>query len=182
MENAIIAKFPVHPIIIGKIEKAYGVYGWVKVISFTDKISSIFDYSPWFVQFKSQWKILQLESSKLMRTYYIVKFNDFTNREFAMLFAKLYLVIDNTQLPLLCHGEYYWKDITGCQVITITGVNLGYVISIIETSAYDILVIKKNDNNFIKKNNYLIPFIQEKIIKKIDLFIKMITVDWNIEF
>lgn len=179
MKSTVTIQFPVNPTIIGKIVGVYGVRGFVKVISFTDKMNNVFNYTPWFVWFKSKWKLLQVESWKLIRQYYIVKFIDLNNREFAMLFSKLNLVIDRSQLPSLCDNEYYWRDIIGCQVITITEMTLGFVYSIIETAAHDILVVNVNKNDITKIKNYLIPFVLNKIIKNINLITNTIIVDWD---
>lgn len=173
-------KIPVNPVIIGKIVGVYGVLGWIKVQSFTKKIDKIFNYVPWFVFCKSRWRLLQLESWKFNGKLYIVKIVDFTNREFAKLFVQCSIMIDRTQLPILRSGEYYWRDIIGCQLITIKQKTLGYVFSITETPVYDLLIIKANQNCFYKTKHYLIPFIQNKIIKKIDLISNIIIVDWYI--
>lgn len=181
MKSAVFKKVPINPIIVGKIGKTYGFQGWVKLISFTEKNSDIFNYSPWFVELKSQWTLLQLESSRLIKKRYIVKFLDFTNREISMLLTTLNVVVDSTQFPVLCSGEYYWKDIIGCQVITIQGnYIIGNVMSIIKTIAHEVLVVAFDKDSVIRKKNYLIPFVHNKIIKNINLVEKTIIVDWHI--
>lgn len=171
-------QLPSKPIIIGKIIETYGIKGWLKIISFTEKYDSIFDYTPWFVWFKSRWELLQLENWLCIKKKYIVKFITINNRELAMSFNTLDIYVDSSKFPILLHGEYYWKDIIGCQVITITENRLGYVISIIETVIYDILVVNINKKNIQNIESHYIPFILHKFIKNVNLITNTIVVDW----
>lgn len=170
---------PVNPIVIGKIKRAYGVRGWVKIVSFTDKSENIFCYAPWLVFLKNQWKLIRLECWKSIKEKYIVKISGVSNREMAMLLTNSNLIIGETQLPFLCNNEYYWKDIIGCTVITVQGNDLGCVDYIIETIAHDVLVVKLFKQNFVKTKNCLIPFIYNRIIKNVNLIKNVIVVDWN---
>lgn len=172
-------EFPDKPIIIGKIIKAYGVYGYVRIESFTNKIDNIFNYLPWFVWFRSQWKLLLLESWELNKKHYVVKFVNFNNREYSMLFNNLNLIVDRGQFPCLPNGEYYWEDIIGCIVFTTIGIKLGYVSDIIDAIIHDILVVKIDRGKKIKTMDCLIPFIFNKIVKNINLEENIIIVDWN---
>ena len=36
-------------LVVGRISAVFGVRGWVKVMSFTEQTSKIFDYQPWLV-------------------------------------------------------------------------------------------------------------------------------------
>ena len=47
-------------------------------------------------------------------------------------------------MPELEEGDYYWKDLMGCQVVTTEGYSLGKVIDMMETGSNDVLVIKAN--------------------------------------
>ncbi|ADV33580.1 ribosome maturation factor rimM [Candidatus Blochmanniella vafra str. BVAF] len=172
---------PLDPVIIGKIGGAYGVQGWLKIISFTDKIEDIFKYCPWFILLRSQWKLMILENWRVINKHYIAKISDISSREIAMSLAQCNLIIDSKSLPILKkEGEYYWKDIIGCEVINIDGDYLGYVINIIETQAHDVLVIKLNSHDDVKIKSCLIPFVQKKIIKYVSIINRTIIVDWGI--
>lgn len=183
MNNVKLSRYPINPIVIGKIGGVYGIKGYLKIISFTDQPDNIFKYSPWFVLFQCQWKIVQLRCWRYINKYYIAKVNSICNRNDAMSLMRCNLVIDRTQLPILNDiEEYYWNDIIGCNVIHINGSCLGYVIRIIETSAHDVLVVKINNNinNSIKASECLIPFVYKRIIKNINLIDNIIIVDWDL--
>lgn len=174
---------PINPIKIGKIGGVYGVLGWIKIISFTDKFDSIFSYNPWFIFLEFQWKLIHLDQWKLLGKRYIAKIRNISDRESAKLLVHCIIVVDVTQLPCLQGEEYYCKDLIGCMVISNNGVHLGCVLNIIETTANDVLVVKVcKKYNFYKIKECLIPFIQDKVIKKVHLDDRIIIVDWDIDF
>jgi len=41
-----------NPVILGKIKSIYGVRGWLKIFSFTEKIDDIFYYHLWYYRNK----------------------------------------------------------------------------------------------------------------------------------
>lgn len=175
---------PNHPVKIGKIGRVYGVLGWVKIISFTDKINSIFNYNPWFIFLECSWKLIFLDTWRLLGKNYIAKIKDISDRESALFLMNHFIFIDIIQLPCLQNDEYYCKDLIGCAVVLVDGeVYLGYVTRIIETTANDVLVVQmyeKNDNYKLKE--CLVPFVQDQVIKNVNLDARVITVDWDIDF
>lgn len=100
-----------------------------------------------------------------------------------MLLINCEIFIDASQLPDLNSGEYYWKDLLGCQVVTVSGYQLGQVINMIETGSNDVLVVKAN----LKKDAFciqerLIPFLEGQVIKHVDIAVRIIKVDWDPSF
>ncbi|CAD83693.1 16S rRNA processing protein [Candidatus Blochmanniella floridana] len=182
MKVIVINSTPINPIVIGRIKGAYGILGWVKILSFTEKIEDIFVYNPWFIFFRSKWKVIKLEYWRLMNNKnYIVKFFNVSDRNHAMALSQHNLVVESIQFPKLYNkDEYYWKDIIGCKIMTINGKCLGRVISIIDTKAHDILVVRSEEYGFTKYVDCLIPFILKKIIKDVDLIKNIVVVDWEI--
>ncbi|KAA1461413.1 ribosome maturation factor RimM, partial [Enterobacter hormaechei] len=83
------------------------------------------------------------------------------------------------QLPELDTGDYYWKDLIGCQVISTAGYNLGTVNDMMETGSNDVMVVKANLKDAFGVKERLIPFLDGQVIKKVDLATKTIEVDWD---
>ncbi|URJ32866.1 ribosome maturation factor RimM [Candidatus Blochmannia vicinus] len=171
-----------NPIVIGKIVGAYGVLGWIRIISFTEKSDNIFFYNPYYVIIQSKWKSIYLDKWRLLGKRYIAKMREISNRESAQLLNHCEMIIDKTRLPHLNTDEYYWKDLIGCTVITVKGIFLGNIISMIETTANDVLVVKMYQNKFAGIRNCLIPFLIKRVIKNVDLVIRTVTVDWDPNF
>ena len=72
-------------------------------------------------------------------------------------------------------GEYYWMDLIGLSVETQQGDLLGTIKQIMETGANDVLVVHGDRER-------LIPYIQDRVIKQIDLDNGLMTVDWDADF
>ncbi|MER2891372.1 ribosome maturation factor RimM, partial [Escherichia coli] len=76
-------------------------------------------------------------------------------------------------------GDYYWKDLMGCQVVTTEGYSLGKVIDMMETGSNDVLVIKANLKDAFGIKERLVAFLDGQVIKKVDLTTQTIEVDWD---
>lgn len=174
---------PMYPMIIGKIGRVYGILGWMKIISFTDKSDNIFNYNPWSIYLQCEWKVIYLEKWKLLGKHYIAKIKNISNRESAKLLVHCLIVVDVTRFPCLRKGEYYCKDLIGCAVITVQDSYIGCVVQIIETTANDVLVVKVHTkDNYYTIQECLIPFLPDQVIKKVNLSDCIIIVDWDINF
>ncbi|MBP2168017.1 16S rRNA processing protein RimM [Erwinia toletana] len=173
------AKSPVQPLILGKMGGAYGIRGWLKVFSSTEDAESIFDYQPWFIQRAGQWQLIELEGWKRHNQDMIIKVKGIDDRDAAGLFTNCEIVVDSGQLPALDTGDYYWKDLIGCQVVTTQGYELGKVTELMETGSNDVLVVRANLKDAFGAKERLIPFLDEQVIKNVDLTTGTIEVDWD---
>ncbi|VFP78340.1 Ribosome maturation factor RimM [Candidatus Erwinia haradaeae] len=179
----LIKNIPSNPLIIAITGSAYGVHGWIRVFPFTENPISIFDYQPWFIKQTHQWRILILEKWQYHHKNIIMKVEGINDRNTATeQLNYCQLMIEANKLPKLKEGEYYWKDLIGCQVINLSNNILGKVNSIMETGSNDVLVIKINEKKKQKPTERLIPFLYQKVIKEINLPNRTIYVDWGIEF
>jgi len=163
---------------VGKVGKSYGILGWITIFSFTEKKEKIFDYLPWFFLKDNKWIQIYLKNWKKYNKNFIILIKNIYDRSTVMQFTNSDIIIDKNQLPFLKKNEYYWYDIINYQVINTNQIYLGQVTDLLRTKYNDILIVKnkKNKNNH---QNTLIPFIEKKIIKKIDLSKKIIIVIWN---
>lgn len=112
----------------------------------------------------------------------IIKFQGINDRDIVKKLTNSDIIINYYQLPKLDNNQYYWRDLINCSVINIEGYNIGKVINLIDNGIHEILVIKNKTNHIFSDKDVLIPFVNTKIIKKIDLIKKIIIVDWNINF
>jgi len=162
-------------LVVGKVGKAYGIHGWVKLNSYTHPPENILDYQPWLIYEKKVWRKIEVEASKMQATGLLVKFAELSNPEAAKIFANCEIAVTRTQLPILESGEYYWRDLEGLTVVNTEGQTLGKVNHLLSTGANDVLVVKGD-------REHLIPFLLDHFVIKVDLTNKQITVDWDPEF
>jgi 16S rRNA processing protein RimM len=168
--------------IIGKTGAAYGILGWIRVSSFTENQLDIFSYSPWLLQNRKEKYLAGIEKWQSHGNRLVVKLEGVNDRNKAILFTNYDIIMKSDRLPQLDHGEYYWKDIIGCQVVSYTyGYNMGSVTGFMETGSNDVMVVKANPEDGLSIRERLIPFI-DTVIKKVDLHKGILDVDWDPNF
>lgn len=167
-------------ILIGKFSIPYGIKGWIKINSFSEKKENIFFYQPWYTKDSKKVKIINIKKWKKQYSSLIVQIENFNNRDEINFFKKKEIFIKSESLPEL-KNSYYWKDIINCKVLNKQNKYLGTVKKIIETGANDVLIVQYYTNKKLKIQcqEIFIPFIDKKIIKNVDIINKIIMVDWD---
>jgi len=160
---------------MGNVSGVYGVQGWVRVISHTQPRVSITRYQPLYLHIRGQWQPLELEDGRLQGKGVLIKFAGYDDRDSVLSLIGCDIAVRRDQLPALEADEYYWTDLQGLRVITVDGVELGRVARLFETGANDVLVVAG-------ERERLIPFLQNAVIKMIDLQQGLIQVDWDPNF
>jgi len=165
-------------VIVGKIASAYGIKGWVNVTSFTDPVTNILQYQPWYLQ--SQDKARRIEPVRIVQgrvhgKQIVAQLEGYNDRNQAELLRGLDIAVARSQLPASKQGEYYWRDLIGMRVFNIDGIDLGVVDSLMETGANDVLVVNGDKQR-------LIPYVINEYIRLVDLKQGKIIVDWDPDF
>jgi 16S rRNA processing protein RimM len=160
---------------VGKISGVFGVKGWLKIFSYTSPKENILSYSPWLLVKKGEMKTVEVAEGNLHGAGVIARIKDVSDRSQAETFLGYEIFIRREQLPVVSQGEYYWSDLIGLEVITVEGVILGIVDSLLETGANDVLIVKG-------ERERAVPFIQGQTIVKVDTDAGRIMVDWDPEF
>jgi len=161
-------------IILGRFGAAYGVRGWLHLISYTDPIDSILDYAEWQVNHRGQWQMLHPEHSKTHNKGLVIKLEEINDREQAREYTNDEIFVPREVLPELPADEYFWQDLIGMTVSTKNGITLGIVKNMIATGSNDVFVVGG-------AHQRLIPYTDHVVIK-IDKLNKTIVVDWDPEF
>ena len=168
--------------VVGKLGSTYGIRGWLRIYSSTDQAESIFDYHPWFLKIRGEWQPTELENWRHHNHEIIVKLKGVDDREAAQTLANVEIGVDLSVFPELEEGDYYWHDLIGCSVVNLEGYTMGTVTEMMETGSNDVLVVKANTKDAFGKQERLIPFLYEQVVKRVDLTTKTIEVDWDAGF
>lgn len=168
--------------VVGKLGSTYGIRGWLRIYSSTEQAESIFDYKPWFLKIKGEWQPTELENWRHHNHEIIVKLKGVDDREAAQTLANVEIGVDLSVFPELEEGDYYWHDLIGCSVVNLEGYTMGTVTEMMETGSNDVLVVKANTKDAFGKQERLIPFLYEQVVKRVDLTTKTIKVDWDAGF
>lgn len=166
-------------ILVGKIGASYGIKGWFKVNTYTEIPEAIFEYSPWHVSLNGQNHVVEVAEWRRHNKGLIAKFAGVDNRNDAEAWLHAEISVTADQLPELAEDEFYWRDLKGMLVTNEQGYNFGTVSGLMETGSNDVLVVDANRNDAFGKTERLIPFIQDDVIKNIDVEQNTIMVDWD---
>ena len=169
-------------VVVGKISSAYGIKGWVNIYSYTDPVTNILQYQPWYLsrEGKDGWEPVRIITGRQQGKHVVAQFEGCQDRNKAELYRGLEIAIDRSQFPEPVQSEHYWIDLIGLTVVTVSGEELGVLDSILETGANDVLVVK--DRSKAHSKEHLIPFVQDEFVRNIDMENHRITVDWDPDF
>jgi 16S rRNA processing protein RimM len=170
-------------LIVGRISAVFGVRGWVKVMSFTEQTSKIFDYQPWLVDKEGRLESIQVDEWKNHGDGLVVRFKGIDDRDVARSWCLKDIRVDAALLPELSDSEFYWHQLENLVVYNHfkdTEERLGVVTSLLETGANDVIVVK-GDVESIDLRERLIPYSKQYVLK-IDLGAQRIDVTWDPDF
>lgn len=160
---------------VGKVSGIFGIRGWIKVYSYTEARENIVSYSPWILRKGRESKQVEVIDGRRHGKTVVACLKGFDDPDKAAELNGWEILIHAYQLPKAKKGEYYWADLVGLKVKTVTGIYLGVVKQMLETGANDVVVVAG-------ERERLIPFLQGQTIVKIDLISGLMLVDWDVDF
>lgn len=166
-------------VLLGRINAAHGLKGWVKVFSYTDPIDQILSYFPWTLRRKSDEEEVEIAESRTQGKGIVVRLvgAEDRNQAEALIGNEIWVA----QLPDLADGEYYWSQLQGLTVANTADEILGAVDKLVETGANDVMVVAPNEAS-IDEQERLIPFVEGEIVREVDLQSQKIVVDWQADY
>jgi len=165
-------------ITLGKISGVFGVKGWVKIHSYTDPREGIVKYSTWYLKQRGEWIEVKVKAGHKQSKTVVAQLDGVNDRNQAEGMIGLEIAVKQEQLPKLPKGSYYWSELQGLTVSTVDNIEIGVIDYVFATGANDVLVVKKSDDS----GECLIPYLNEDVIKKVDLLESTMLVDWDPEF
>nr|MBF0221345.1 16S rRNA processing protein RimM [Desulfobulbaceae bacterium] len=143
---------------VGKIVKAQGVKGEVKVLPFSGHADDLLCYGEFFISRGLEIAPFAVNKSRVHGKFCVLKLASIDSRDDAEQLVGLEISVPRDAMPELPDDEFYWHDFEGLRVVTEQGVDLGKVIALIATGSNDVLVVAG------KGKEYLIPAIDEIIV------------------
>lgn len=150
--------------------------GWVRIFSYTEPRDNILDYHPWYLSREGNWQEHELAEGRQHGKGVVARLAGCEDRDAARLYMGVEIGVRRNQLPAAQAGEYYWSDLQGLQVLTLSGELLGTVDHLLETGANDVLAVSG------EQGEQLIPFVMGQVIDAVDLERGEIRVDWDKDF
>lgn len=162
-------------IAVGRIGRAYGVQGWVRIESYTEPPANIFTYCPWQLRMPAGWRAAEAVEGRRQGKGLVAKLAGCDDRDTARGLQGAEIFIDRQQLPESNAMEYYWADLLGAEVVNCVGISLGRVVGLLCTGANDVLRVQGDRER-------LVPFLLNEVVREVDLNAKIIRVDWEPDF
>ncbi len=168
-------------VLIARIGAAYGIKGWVKLISFASPKANILEYQHYLTPQGGSLVKLEIDKCKAQGKGFVAQIKGCDDRSKAQEFTGKDLYIEKSLLPELDLDEYYWHQLAGLRVKTLSGDDLGVVDHLLETGANDVLVVKADEHS-VDEEERLIPYLPEQVIDSIDLDHRLIRVNWERDY
>jgi 16S rRNA processing protein RimM len=145
-------------LLIGKVAKAHGLRGQVKVHSYATSYESFFAGRTLYLSQGEEMKALLISEVKTQPHSLLLHFQGLDNRRQAEGLCGSSLYLKEKDLPSLPDGEYYWYQLIGSCVYNHQGRFLGVLEEIFSTPAHDIWVIRNG------KNELFLPAVEDVVI------------------
>lgn len=172
-------------ILIARIGAAYGIKGWVKLISFTDPPENILNYQRFVTPGSRAGDetpvTVEIDQSKSQGNGFVAHIKGCDDREVARLYTGKSLYVNKETLPALETEEFYWYQLKGLRVVNRSNEDLGKVVSLLETGANDVLVVQ-GDTSSIDEQERLIPYVRGQVVEQVNLELGTIRVSWDKDF
>ncbi|MDI3542657.1 MAG: rRNA processing protein RimM [Candidatus Atribacteria bacterium] len=141
-------------VLVGKILKAQGLEGMVKVFPLTDFAER---FSPenflWVGTPDEGYRLLTIEETTNQGKTLLIRFREVCSRQLAEEIEGCFLAVEEKELKRLPSDHFYHFELLGLKVME-KGELRGEVMTLIEGSAYDYLVVKNEEKE------YYLPFIR----------------------
>jgi 16S rRNA processing protein RimM len=149
---------PVRWVAVGRITRAHGVRGEVRVLPLTDVEERFAPPSRLFAG-ESEERPLTVAASRPDRGRLLVRFQEIPDRTAAEALAGSYLFVPATASPRLPEGEFWPHELIGAEVLTESGRSLGTLREVVHTNANDVWVARDDDGT-----ESLVPALRDVIV------------------
>lgn len=176
-------------IVVGRIRSPYGIQGWVWMDSFTEQPDTVFEWTPWMLTraeepVSGRVAIAGIETLPAQWQWrdkaFVVRLEGLSDRTQVEALVNCLVEVDAKHLPALDDDRVYWRDLMGCRVGSVDGLDLGFVHHVMPTGANDVLVIR-GDAQSVDRRERLVPYIRQTVLA-VDLERRQLVVDWDPEF
>jgi 16S rRNA processing protein RimM len=180
------AELPADAIEVGRIQDAWGIKGWFKVLSHSATPEALFSSKRWYLQpaekgpktFSGTVKLAIVEAKDHSGTV-VASAHDVADRSAAEALRGARIFVARSSFPSTAVDEFYWVDLIGLAVVNREGVPLGQVRELLSTGPQTVLVIACEQDG--KPHERMIPFVAA-FVDDVSLAERRIRVDWQPDY
>lgn len=165
---------------VGRVAGVFGVYGWLRVESWTRPRENLLQYPDWILAGAppQRFRMTQgrVHGQGLVVALVGAEGMPLDDRDRAAALVGRVIGVERSALPDPGDGSCYWADLMNASVVNLQGEMLGRVDSVMDTGAQDVMVLAGADRK------RLIPFAVGPIVRTVDVTLGVITVDWGLDY
>ncbi len=166
---------PKDAIEVGRVMEAYGVKGGLKLQPFSSSADGLLRVKDWWLQSPAgALKTATVDSAKWHGDVVTATVKDLTDRDHAQALKGWAVWVCQAALPATVAGEYYWRDLIGCQALASDGKPLGVIADLSDTGVHAVLHVDCGA----RFEPTLIPFVNE-YVGAVDLLSKTVQTQWQ---
>jgi 16S rRNA processing protein RimM len=156
---------------IGKVVKAHGLRGHLKVLPYGETFSTLSAEEKITANLPdgTSLTLTVAEISPHQKTFLLIS-REIGTVEEAHRLVGAELCVPESRLPPTAPDEFYWYQLIGLEVVNTEGQKLGTLEEIIETGSNDVYVVRRG------REEILVPAIEE-VVRDVDLQRRLMTVD-----
>ena len=180
------AQLPADAVEVGRIQDAWGIKGWFRVLSHSADPQALFSSKRWFIMpsergaktFSGVLK-LAIREAKTHSDSIVATAQEIDDRSAAELLKGARVFVPRSSFPTADKDEYYWVDLIGLTVVNREGEQLGEVKELLSTGPQTVLVLAYEADG--KAQERMIPFVAA-YVDTVDLAARTIAVDWQADY
>ncbi len=181
------AELPADAVEVGRIQDAWGIKGWFKVLPHSASPEALFSSKRWFLQPPERGAkafdgtvLLRIREAKEHADSVVATAHEVDDRSAAEQLRGARIFIPRSSFPTAGEDEYYWVDLIGLAVVNREGQALGEVRELMTTGPQTVLVVGYDGPDG-KAAERMIPFVAA-YVDAVDLPSRRITVDWQADY
>lgn len=180
------AELPADAIEVGRIQDAWGIKGWFKILPYSADPEALFSAHRWYVLPAEKGVktfagvgALKITEVKVHSDTVVACAHDVVDRTAADALRGARIFISKANFPAAKKDEYYWVDLIGLDVVNREGQSLGQVRELLSTGPQTVLVIDEVlPEQTVQR---MIPFVAV-YIDDVSLAERRILVDWQPDY
>lgn len=188
------SSLPDDAIELGRIQDAWGIKGWVRILPHSADTEALIVSPTWFLQppearfargFSafSGCVAVEVAEVKAHADGLVAQLVGVGDRNAAEALKGVRIYLPRSAFPATPEGEYYWVDLIGLDVYNREGVHLGVVRDLMPTGPNSVLVLEYPEavDGTTEVAERMIPFVGA-YVDHVDKAARRITVDWQPDY
>jgi 16S rRNA processing protein RimM len=149
-------------IAVGRILKAYGNFGWIRVLVYSGILNRFESLKLIYMQGSGGMEGKILRSNKVQGGEVLLKIDDINDRESAKQLIGKEIFLPENEAVELPEDYHFIHDLIGMEVFDIENIFIGYLEEVLKMGGNDVYVVRHEGSEI------LIPAVSE-FVKKVDV-------------